>query len=369
MNEETSLLAGPVRGTDHFRYSLPFFVKLLACIMLGILPLFDHVIFKSLDSIFGNHFDKLFSVWRFFLPFICDHLQAGCWRHLQPALENVAYFCLIQGKALTSQAAAKSLSVDTVLKGIVLKALPTAVAIGEALNILLPWWLAFFIVIAVLFFMGSTSYFIFIPLAKKIQELKAKRDAAREELDDSFEQTQYVACLKLDAYVRDLELAILVFGLIAFISSVELEGNERQYYRLVAKLFSMHEAFNKMAQSFSNAKTIISLPKTWKSLATNIYRACGETWKVPPMALGEVAEFQAFGQQLFCVFQRFPTTMKPLESTTTIDLEANISETSGWTGDTSSFLSTLRLYKIGNQIRGLTISTRGHIVLDGIIWP
>ncbi|KAJ9419906.1 hypothetical protein FOXG_22210 [Fusarium oxysporum f. sp. lycopersici 4287] len=293
MNEETPLLAGPVRDTVNFHYSLPFCVKFLACIMLGILPLLDSVIFKSLDAICGNHFHKLFSIWRFLLPFICDHLQAGCWRHLQPTLENVSYFCLIQGQALTSQAAAKSLSLDTVLKGIVLKALPTAVAIGEALNILLPWWLALFIVIAVLCFMGSTSYFVFIPLAKKMQEVKAKRDKARrEELDDSVEQTQYVACLKLGAYVRNFELIILGLGLIAFISSVELEGNERQYYRLVAKLFSMDEAFNKMAQSFANASAIISLAQTWKSLARNIYRACEETWKVSPMALDKVQDFQ-----------------------------------------------------------------------------
>lgn len=73
---------------------------------------------------------------------------------------------------------------------------------------------------------------------------------------------------------------------------MELEGNERQYYRLVAKLFSMDEAFNKMAQSFANASAIISLAQTWKSLARNIYRACEETWKVSPMALDKVQDFQ-----------------------------------------------------------------------------
>ncbi|KAI8397394.1 hypothetical protein FOFC_20666 [Fusarium oxysporum] len=307
MSEITPLLTGRVRPRVGFYCSLPFFAKFIACIMLGILPLMSSCIFDFLDlklssgpgSSPPSFFQQVYCIFRSAFPFACDYFQDKLWRDLEPALENLSYLCLMEGEQATWSAVRKTPSLNTVFKGPVLKGLPTAVVIGQTLNILLPWWLVPPIVTAILCLMGLMSYCVFVPLARTTQEIKRERDNlvdAREPDHDI--QVQYTACLKVSANVRNYWKTLLFLGVFALHPVVTAEGDNVLWVRLLEKVLSMEETCNKMASSFSTAMTIIRAPGTWENFFRNIDKAIEATSGVQPLALDMVEEFQPLMKSL-----------------------------------------------------------------------
>lgn len=138
------------------------------------------------------------------LPFVCDQIQVECWRPFQPVLDHTSYLSLKHGQdASTKGSIRKSDSLHTILKGLILKVIPTAVTSTMVLEGLgLPFWAAFSLTTGLLFMMGAVNFWLFLPLAETIRKNKTMRD---DNLYGSLSNSPRSACDKTNCIVGWLD--------------------------------------------------------------------------------------------------------------------------------------------------------------------
>ncbi|RYC80985.1 hypothetical protein BFJ63_vAg16122 [Fusarium oxysporum f. sp. narcissi] len=179
--------------------------------------------------------------------------------------------------------------------------------------------------------MALIPFNVFVPLAKVTQERKTARDDAleNESPDTNTKQTSYTASVKTYTAIRTCWCMCLLFGVVLLVWLTAESQNIPAYGRLLLKIKSVDKTFDKIVQSIPKAKRITDTMRARGGVIRHLSEASKRTWKVRPMALGEVDEFQAVGQRLVSFLRGLSIIRKPVRSTTEVDLEADIGKATG----------------------------------------